>query len=182
MPLPKATTRKMLHLRDIQLRGYEREDGLIEVEGRITDVKTYGAGSRGAFEAGEPIHDMWLRVAIDREMVIRDCEAAMDATPHDACPLAAPNMQRLRGLKIGKGFIKAAMQLLGGGAGCTHLRELLQPVATVAFQTMTIYRQLAAPPGKKWINTDLVNSCYAYKEDGPLVTEYRAEAAQNPAD
>jgi len=172
----------MLHLRDIQLRGYEREDGLVEVEAHITDVKTYGAGSTGAFEAGTPLHDMWLRVTLDKDMVIQNCEAAMDATPHETCAMVAPNYQRLQGLKIGKGFIKAAMQLLGGGEGCTHLRELLQPVATVAFQTMTIYRQLAAPKGRKWISTDLINSCYAYKEDGPLVREYSAQAAETPSD
>ncbi len=169
----------MLHLRDIQLRGYEREDGLIEVEAHITDVKTYSASS-GAFEAGTPVHDMWLRVTLDRDMVIRDCAAAMDATPYDACALVAPNYQKLRGLKIGKGFIKAAMQLLGGGEGCTHLRELLQPVATVAFQTMTIFQQLAAPKGKKWINTELIDSCYAYREDGALVRDFRTQGAEDP--
>ena len=182
MPLPKASPRKMLHLRDVKLRGYEREDGLIEVEGRITDVKTYGAGSTGAFEAGEPVHDMWLRVTFDRDLVIQDCVAAMDATPHETCPMVAPNYRRLIGLKVGKGFIKAAMQLLGGGEGCTHLRELLQPVATVAFQTMTIYRQLAASKGKKWVNLDLVNGCYAYREDSEMVREYRAEMAPTHKD
>jgi hypothetical protein len=164
------------------LRGYERADGLIDVEGHITDVKTYGAGSAGTFEAGEPVHDMWLRVTVDRDMVIQDCVAVMDVTPHEACPLVAGNYQRLKGLKIGKGFIKAAMALLGGGEGCTHLRELLQPVATVAFQTMTIYRQLAAPKGSKWVNLDLVDSCYAYREDSAMVREYRAEMAQTQPD
>lgn len=177
MPLSKASPRKMLHLRDIQLRGYEREDGLVEVEARISDVKTYGAGSRGAFEAGEPVHEMWLRLTLDRDMVVQGCEAAMDATPHEICPQVAPNFQRLKGLRIGRGFIKSAMHRLGGGEGCTHLRELLQPAATVAFQTMTIYRQMSAPPGRKWINTDLIDSCYAYREDGEMIARYRAETA-----
>jgi len=170
----------MVHLRDIQLRGFEREDGLLEVEAHLTDVKTYS--HPGHFRAGEPVHDMWLRVAIDPDLVIRECAAAMEATPYDACPMAAPNMQRLVGLKIGKGFIKNAMALLGGGEGCAHLRELLQPIATTAMQSMAVFRMEATRPGEKLTTPALIGSCYAYREDGAIVADLRARAAANPTD
>jgi hypothetical protein len=170
----------MVHLRDIQLRGYEREDGLLEVEAHLSDVKPYS--HPGHFGAGDPVHDMWLRVAIDRELVIQECEAAMEATPYRACPMAAPNMHRLVGLKIGKGFIKSAMALLGGGEGCAHLRELLQPIATTAMQSMAIFRLEAARPGEKLTTPALIGSCYAYREDGEIVADLRARAAANTAD
>ena len=181
MPLSKARPRKMLHLRDIHLCGYEREDGLVEVEAHFTDVKTYSY-SENAFQAGEPVHDMWLRVALDREAVIQECEAAMDGTPHTVCPQAAPNMERLKGLRLGRDFLKEAMRVLGGAAGCTHLRELLQPVATVAFQTTMLYRQQATPPGTVRISPGMMNSCVAYDENGPIVAQHRAQQNGNPRD
>jgi hypothetical protein len=166
MPLSRAAARNLQHLRDITLRGYEREDGLVDVEAHMTDTKTYGWRNedRGAVRAGEPMHDMWLRVTVARDMTITACEAAMDGTPHTRCPGAAPNFARLAGLNIGKGFLKAAMAEVGGVQGCTHLRELLQQVGTVAWQTVSSLnwkeRKAPLPPG---IPPALVNTCYAYK-------------------
>lgn len=181
MPLSRPSSRKLLHLRDIQLRGYEREDGLVDIEARITDTKTYSWNSQvhGAVSSGEPVHDMWMRVTIDRNMTVLGCEAAMDATPYSVCPGVAPNFQRLAGLTIGKGFIRAAMQRLGGVEGCTHLRELLQPIATVAFQTMGSLHgaDKSGQPAFTGINPALVNTCHAYDENGPLFTNTTAKPA-----
>jgi hypothetical protein len=170
MPLSRSTPRKLLHLRDIQLRGYEREDGMLEIEARMTDTKTYSWGNkdRGGINAGEALHDMWMRVTLDAEMVIQDCEAAMDDTPHRICPGVAPNFKRLIGLTIGRGFIKAAMARVAGVEGCTHLRELLQPIATVGLQTQMSIRRHQAPVARGGINPALVNTCHAYDETGPL--------------
>ena len=41
MPLPKAAARKLMHTRTIDCRGYEREDGLWDIEGRLSDIKSY---------------------------------------------------------------------------------------------------------------------------------------------
>jgi len=173
MPLSRPTPRKLLHLRDIQLRGYEREDGMLEIEARMTDTKTYSWSNndRGGINSGDPLHDMWMRVTLDGGMVIQDCEASMDSTPHGFCPGAAPNFKRLIGLTIGRGFIKAAVARVGGVEGCTHLRELLQPIATVALQTQMSLRRHKAPGARGGINPALVNTCYAYDETGPLFAE-----------
>jgi hypothetical protein len=174
MPLSRAASRKLLHLRDIQLRGYEREDGLVDIEARITDTKTYSwhNNDRGSVNSGEALHDMWMRVTLNRDMLIIECEATTDSAPYSICPGAAPNFSRLAGLSIGKGFLRAAMLRLGGVEGCTHLRELLQPIATVAFQTMLSVRshdKSGAATPFIGINPSLVNSCYAYDETGPLL-------------
>ncbi|OYV41750.1 MAG: hypothetical protein B7Z81_00570 [Acidocella sp. 20-61-6] len=184
MPLSRATPRKLLHSRDIQLRGYEREDGLVDIEARMTDTKSYSWRNhdRGGIHAGEPLHDMWMRVTVGPDMVIRAVEAEMDATPYQVCPGAAPNFERLVGLNIGKGFLKAAMALVGGVEGCTHLRELLQPIATVAFQTMFSLqhgRRKQSGEGEKAVPDALVNTCYAYDAQGPVVARGKAEAASS---
>ena len=181
MPLSKPSTRKMLHLRDITLRGYEREDGMIEVEAHMTDTKSHSLSmrDRGGLSAGEPMHDMWLRVTVSPEMTIMAAEAAMDATPHNVCPQVAANYERLVGLNIGKGYLKGAMQRLGGVEGCTHLRELLQQVGTVAFQTLLSVRgqQTKERAPERRIHPGLLNTCYTYNEDGALAARYKAETA-----
>jgi hypothetical protein len=179
MPLSKPKPRQMLHQRDIVINGYLREDGLIDIEAHMTDRKPYSFSNheRGGVNAGEALHDMRLRVTIDTSLTILACEAAMDATPHSVCPGAAPNYGRLAGLVIGKGFLKQAGQLLGGANGCTHLRELLQQIGTVAMQTMYSVRRADRPdkpaiPGSR-LDLRLLNTCYAYDENGPLVRRYR---------
>ena len=138
MPLSPAPERELLHSRDIQLRGYSRADGLYDIEAQLTDTKTYGSANfdRGYINAGEPIHGMWLRMTVDEHRHIVACEAASDHTPYAICPAAAPNFSRLAGLQIKPGFLKEAAKRIGGTAGCTHLRELLQQIATTAYQTI----------------------------------------------
>jgi hypothetical protein len=180
MPLPRSAPRKMLHQRDITLRGYEREDGLFDVEGHITDVKTYSLGTkeRPGFAAGEPMHDMWLRLTVSPDMEIRDVVTNMDSTPFNYCLGAAPNMQRLVGLRIGKGFMKEMSARLGGAEGCTHLRELLQPLCTVAIQTINrgvpkVRAEGAAPDAR------MNNSCYSYSDGSPVMAATLKAALQS---
>ncbi len=185
MPLSPPAQRDLLHLRDIAIRGFLRADGLIDIEARLTDTKTYSFGNhdRGRIGAGEALHGMGLRVTIDQSLCVISAEAAMDDTPHHVCPGVAPNFARLAGLTIGKGFLKGATERLGGPAGCTHLRELLQQVATVAIQTMfSVRAHKDAREGTAeridWkVPTLLVNTCFAYAEDGPLVQQKRERAA-----
>lgn len=183
MPLPRSAPRKLLHMRDIALRGYEREDGLFDIEGHLTDAKTYSLGTveRPGFAAGEPVHNMWLRLTVAPDMEIRAVETDMEGTPYSYCQGAAPNMQRIVGLRIGKGFIKEAMARLGGGEGCTHLRELLQPISTVAFQTMNGGRAPAPKPaaeaGQGAADPRANNSCYSYSDHSPVMAATRAAAA-----
>lgn len=187
MPLSAAAPRRLIHTRDIQLCGYLREDGQMEIEARMSDVKSYSMENhdRKTIAAGEPLHEMRIRMAIIPEtMEITACEAAMDATPYAICPQIAPQMERLVGLKIGKGFLRAAAQRVGGVEGCTHLRELLQPVATVAYQTRYSLQVHAIDGKMRRGEADsgpgLLNSCYSYAETSQVVARLRQEAGRSP--
>ncbi|MBT4888152.1 MAG: DUF2889 domain-containing protein, partial [Rhodospirillales bacterium] len=74
MPLSKPANREHLHTRDIKCHGYLREDGMWDIEGRITDRKTYSFPNhdRQGINAGEDIHDMSVRLTMDSEFVIHD--------------------------------------------------------------------------------------------------------------
>lgn len=182
MPLSAAGSRRLVHMRDVQLRGYVRDDGQIEIEARMTDVKSYSMGNldRTMIAAGEPLHDMWIRMTLTpADLEITACEARMDATPYNMCPQTAPKMERLVGLKVGKGFLRAAGQRVGGTEGCTHLRELLQPMATTAYQTQYSLKNhaLDGQPRKDnhGLAPGLLNSCHSYVETSPVVARLTAE-------
>lgn len=180
MPLSEPAPRELLHLRDIALRGWQREDGLFDIEAHLRDTKAYDFENddRGMMPAGEPLHGMWIRLTINEEMEILACEAASDHTPYALCPAAAPNFAGLAGLRIGPGFNRAVNERVGGTLGCTHLREVLGQMATVAYQTLYPIRarkerEEAAriraaggePPRRK---PELVGSCIAYAPDSPV--------------
>ena len=89
-----------------------------------------------AFDWQTPIHHMWLRVTIDRKLVVHAIEAAMDAHPLQDCPQARPALQGMVGACMRARLAPGHAQHMGGVASCTHLRELLFNMATAAFQTL----------------------------------------------
>lgn len=214
MPLPAPAPREHLHTRTVTCHGFLRQDGLWDIEGHIVDVKTYPFENewRGRVETGTPVHEMWIRVSIDDRMEIKEVAAATDHSPFQMCPDILPNFQRLVGLKIGHGFTRDVRARLGGREGCTHIVEMLQQVATVAFQTTVSERartlrkeqkakaapSVTAPPeatsdpsqtGEKSPDKPkrrpiVVDTCHAWKSDGPLVKRYLPDffTGTKPAD
>ena len=175
MPLPPAAPRQLVHTRDIQCCGYERADGLWDIEGHLVDTKAFATTARDtgrARQPGEPVHNMWLRLTIDLDMVIRDVEAVTDASPYNLCPSITPSFKQLVGITIGPGWRKKMLEHLGGAKGCTHLVELLGPLATTAFQATNRAREnhrVANPQTAK--RPFQINACHMYKEDGAWVKE-----------
>lgn len=192
MPLSDPAPRELLHLRDIELRGFRREDGLFDIEARLTDTKTYAFSNqdRGEITPGTPLHGMLARMTVDENMLIHGFEAATDFGPYAVCPAAAANFASLAGLRIGPGFIKAANGRVAGTDGCTHLRELLGQMATVAFQTLIVVRrQKQAAPNAMQNPTRpaLINSCLAYADGGEVARRvwpdyYRGKEPQAAAE
>jgi DUF2889 family protein len=174
MPLPNPAPRKLMHTRTIECKGYEREDGLWDIEAHLTDTKTtlhtrhHGGRER---EPGQPVHDMWLRLTVDLDMKIHEVEARTEEGPYPTCGSITPNFKALAGLTIGAGWRKEIAARVGGVNGCTHLVELLGPLGTTAFQATNRARQArnaARPQTRKHYQ---LNSCHIYKDDSPAVLE-----------
>lgn len=138
MSLSAPAPRRHLHTRTIKCEGFQREDGLWDIEASILDTKTHKTVEpfRGARDAGAPVHDMTLRLTLDRDMVVKDIEVVTNHAPYDPCFTVGPAYKNLIGAKIGGGWRRAVNESVGGTKGCTHLKELLMPAATVAYQTM----------------------------------------------
>lgn len=165
---PRAK-REPLHRRRIEIVGYRREDGLYDIEGRLTDRKDveFPVGGR-RLPPGEAVHDMWLRITVDRDLRIVDAEASSEAMPYAGqCDRIAPDYRRLVGLSIGPGYLRHVKELLGGTRGCTHITELAGSLATAAFQTFA--GQGLAPADRKPPQLD---RCHALDSHGPTVARF----------
>jgi len=172
MPLSEPTSRRPLHTRTVTCTGYQRDDGLWDIEGHLVDVKTYDFDNhhRGMVRAGEPVHEMWLRLTLDDDLEIHCAEAATDHAPYAMCPDITPRFAELEGLRIGPGFHREVQKRVGGVKGCTHLVELLRPLATAAFQTLVAKRRKReadtnAPPRRPMF----LDTCHAHASDSPEV-------------
>ena len=88
MPLPRPQNRKLMHTRVIDCKGYEREDGLWDIEGRLIDAKTFDHAWRDGdreLQPGEYVHEMFMRLTVDLDFRIHDIVTATDAAPFAPC-------------------------------------------------------------------------------------------------
>ena len=177
MPLPRPTApRQLLHTRTVTCYGYQREDGLWDIEGHMTDIKTYSFPNQdrgGEIRAGEPLHEMWIRLTLDADLHIHDAAASTDAAPFKLCPTIVGCYRQLIGLQIKSGWNLKIKQLFNGIDGCTHLTELLGPMATTAYQTIHPRRRgEKKPKAGDREHPRLVNSCHALRSDGAVIRQH----------
>ena len=169
MPLSPPAARQHIHTRTVQLNGYRRDDGLWDVEGHLVDIKSYNFPNKdrgGAIPAGEPVHEMWVRLSIDAHYHIHQVEVVTDHAPFFLCGDITPDFQKLVGLNLGPGFLKELRSRFGGVHGCTHIVELLAPIATTAFQTLAPLVKSELRGHKR---PRILDTCHALDSSGPIV-------------
>ncbi|MDQ2733406.1 MAG: DUF2889 domain-containing protein [Pseudomonadota bacterium] len=159
-------------MRRITCEGFERDDGLWDIEGTLLDTKpTKIELVEKTIPAGEPIHRMMLRLTIDRERVIRDVHALTLDSPHKVCGNIAASYRQLIGLRVEPGFTKTAKRMFRGILGCSHLTELLPPMATTAFQILWSDAKKTAEHANKSgrRGESPLGGCHALRLDGEVV-------------
>ncbi len=184
MPLPKSVEREHLHTRKISCEGYLRKDGLWDLEAHLTDTKTFGFDTRhrGYMEPGAPVHGLHLRVTMDLDFVIHDVVAVSDDTPYPVCKKTAEAMRELIGIKIGPGWMREVRNRVERKASCTHLMELLGPLATTAYQTMHSALEERANQQPVKTKPRILDTCIALASDGPEVKARWPEFYTGPRD
>jgi len=169
-----APAREELHFRRIDMRGYKRSDGLYEIEGRMTDRKPHAfvpiSGDK-LVPAHQPLHDMGVRLVFDEHMVVHEVATFMDAKPYDACSGADRALQAMKGVKIASGWSREVRERLGGASSCAHLRELLIPLATAAFQSLSTLRAQQPVRLDRSGRPAKIDSCYAYGAQREVVRQ-----------
>ena len=178
-----AVPRTRMHTRTICFEGYIRDDGLWDIEGRLTDTKPMDMPlASGVRAAGEPIHEMWIRLTIDRKMNVVAAAASTDAMPYPGCDRITPDYAKLKGCNLLKGFRHAVKQLFGEVRGCTHINELLVQMPTAAVQSFAGQRRDNHDSGHKPFQLD---RCHALATDSDTVLRFypkwhRKHAAADP--
>ena len=173
-PAPREAT----HNRRISCNGFVREDGLYDIEAKITDNKTYAfpTSFRGDVTPDMFVHHMKVRVTINPELEVVAAEAVTVAGPYAICPTANDVFDSLVGLTIGPGWRRRVTAAIGGRHGCTHITELMGTIGTIAFQTRYAEeaRKRRARLGSDGRESSaqqegsasvLANSCVAYAAD-----------------
>jgi hypothetical protein len=168
MPLPAPTVaRKPKHVRRMVFEAFEREDGLWDLEGHLRDHKPVDVQMlHGIRPAGEPVHDMYLRLTIDRAFNVLEAAGYMDAAPYPGtCETVAPDYGRLVGLNLMHRFRAESSTRLGRTERCTHLSELVNHMPTLAVQSM--FREIIkTDTSKKPLQID---QCHAQRSDSEVV-------------
>jgi hypothetical protein len=170
---PPAAPRRPAHLRRITCEGYVRDDGLIEVEGLLVDTKPEPIRLvTKEVPAGEAIHQMRVRLTVDGERRIVDAQAFSEVHPYPACSEVEAGYRRLIGLRVEPGFTRQVKRLMRGVEGCTHMTELLPPMASTLFQVMwadSDFRAAAEPTARR---SSPLGGCHALRLDGHIVKTY----------
>lgn len=172
MPLsPPVPRRRHVHTRRIEVQGFLRDDGLYDLDARLTDTKAmdYPIAS-GLRRAGDPVHDLLLRVTIDPEFNVVDVEAVSDWVPYPGgCDTIGPAYRQLIGLNLVRGFRRTVGEMFADVRGCSHITELLLSLPTVAIQTFATFRKENEDTGEKPFQLD---RCHALETTSATVMRY----------
>ena len=180
MNINKKIDRKLCHTREVFSQGYRRIDGLYDIESVLTDTKSYSFqkfdGSK--LLSGEPLHKMKICLTIDINLKIHNIHAETKESPYKICKSANFKIESLIGETISHGWKNKINSLIGRSNGCTHIRELMASMATVAFQTIFGEKSRIArsalregkpnPFPEKKGPPDLLDSCYAYGKSSEI--------------
>jgi hypothetical protein len=167
MPLPLPSSRRELHHRTIDMHAFARNDGLFDVEARLIDRKPFDylrPSSSKPVPAGQSLHDLWVRLTVDGDFVVRSIEASSDVTPWTLCKEAEATLQVLVGERVARGWSSKVKERLRGAAGCTHLMEMLVTMGTTALQGIR-----GSDPKRRLTAESKIDSCYAYGRQRSVV-------------
>ncbi len=166
---------RLVQNRSIEINTYDLGNHQVRVEGKLADRRY---PPKPAESEGEPkvIHDLVARIWVQGpDLTICKVEAEMPRIPMNMCPEVLPLAQKLVGLKIITGFSQKVKDLIGGAEGCSHLTHLFVNLGPLAVQGyFAAYGRAAGKSLGPPALSRLVDSCYLWRKDGPLVRSLTA--------
>ena len=177
MPLSPPAPRSLRHTRAITVEAYARDDGLWDLDASIRDIKAQDIVlASGKRPAGTAVHDLSLRITINRDLEIVDAEAASDSVPYPGyCDVIGPAYKKLVGMSLVKHFRLHLKDRLSGVLGCTHLTELALVLPTAAIQAYAndvIKTRDGDAADDSTERPFQLDRCHALRVDGPAVARY----------
>lgn len=180
---PSSVQRRPLHRRALDVQVFARDDDQFDVEASLIDTKTHDVPLAGQVRrAGDPIHEMHLRLTVDATLTISAATSETRWMPYaGACDEHGDAYGRLVGLNLMKGFRQAVIERLGGTRGCTHLTELCQILPTAVIQAMAgsvIDTREGDAAGNPPFQLD---RCHALRRDSATVATFYPRWHEAPA-
>ncbi|SAL01737.1 hypothetical protein AWB78_06198 [Caballeronia calidae] len=112
---------------------------------------------------------MTVRIVFDQSLTVKSIDTQTAFAPYAACKSGGTNFDSLIGLRMIQGWSREVKSRLKGASSCTHLMELLGPMATTAYQTLADVRINTAPELDKDGRPVKIDSCWAYVAHGDVV-------------
>ncbi|HYC00006.1 MAG TPA: DUF2889 domain-containing protein [Candidatus Limnocylindrales bacterium] len=150
-------------------------------------------GDRFLIEAilQDEVHDVHVEVEIlhpSLEIVAARSEVR-NGPFTNVCNMTRPNVERLVGMRVGRGFTLEARKAVGGGGGCHRVSELVVEIAQAAYQLHFVrffsqvpkeQRERADVPIDRWraVNAAIPgmrNTCFTYSDERESLIAEKAE-------
>jgi hypothetical protein len=164
-----------IHNRNLDIASYVVDDEHILIAGEFKEKNLITVYDR----SGEPIepnifHHMQIQLLVKiAELKIVDIYVKIPSAPHDyVCREMENSLDKIKGLTIAPGFTSKVKKIAGGIKGCVHLTTLLLSIAPAALQSYWIFGAREEHRSEKSIldiEKYLVDTCWAWRKDGPLV-------------
>jgi Protein of unknown function (DUF2889) len=163
-----------VHVRTIRVEVARAGPDELEITASLVDERPRDNPPWFGAEPPRVIHDMRLGLRVRHpDLVITGARAEMASHPYTICPEALPPLQQLVGLSISRGFTREVNERFGRQRGCAHFTALIHAVAPAVRQGAGVAFPDPAPPAvgsSPWF----VNTCQAWREEGPLHRLIRA--------
>ena len=168
-----APTPRPVHVRTIRVEITQAGPHELDVTATLVDERP--ADNPKWFGSDPPpvIHDMRLGLRVRHpDLVVTEVRSEMASHPYTICPEALPPLQQLVGLSIARGFTREVNERFGRQRGCAHFTALIHAMAPAVRQGAGV----AFPDHERPATGDpwFVNTCQAWREEGPLHQLIRA--------
>ena len=171
---------KLIHQRDIKINCYETAQGTLMIEGILSDERMFPFllySSKKRCDAGF-VHKIVVTMTLSiPDLEIINIESQMPVVPLPECTEIRDSVKRLLGKRIAGGFTNEVKKMLGRTQGCLHMTNLILAMASAAVQgAWSYYSRIREGGESKKPSTDnsiIVNSCWLWRDDGPLMERLR---------
>jgi hypothetical protein len=157
-----------VHVRTIRVEISPAGSQELDVTATLMDERPGTAQPWFGSEPPSVIHDMRLRLRVRQPgLVITAVHSEMASHPYTICPEALPPLQQMVGLSITRGFTREVNERFGRQRGCAHITALIHAMAPAVRQGAGAAFS-DAPERAGDADPWFVNTCQAWREDGPL--------------
>jgi hypothetical protein len=179
-----TVARQLMHMRQVDMTAFLRDDGLWDLEVALNDRKTHTfPGGAGDQFAGALIHGMALALTVDTQGTVVAATADMKAVPFDgSCQPAAQEYQLLVGLNLFNGFRVKLRERIGTRHRCSHLSEMAQMLPTLAVQAFAGAVHPVRDDGTQSTRPAPLDGCRGLRIDGEAVRLFFPRWFEKPAE